>query len=130
MFGLLDSEVEPIFGSERPGVFEPEELATVLRPTSVVRPKAVSRLSELACSDMFHVYFTGFLLRFLLNVFTPTAWYQLFHSRFVFYPNPLTFIDLTTVPSVVAWLLTSSEFLSVVDGSPSFPGFPPAVWLA
>ena len=58
MFGLLDSEVEPIVGSERPGVLELE--ATVLRPTSVVRPKVVSRLSELACSDMFHVFLTEF----------------------------------------------------------------------
>ena len=56
MFCLLDSEVEPIVGSERPGVFEELLEAIVLTPTSVVRPKVVSRLSELSCSDTFHVF--------------------------------------------------------------------------
>ena len=56
MFGLLDSEVEPIVGSERPGVFEELLEATVLSPTSVDRPKVVSRLSDLHCSNMFHVF--------------------------------------------------------------------------
>ena len=66
MFCLLDSEVEPKVGSERPGLFELEELAMVLKPTSVLKPKVVSKLSELACSwapasesldDMFHFSF-------------------------------------------------------------------------
>ena len=66
MFCLLDSEVEPIVGSERPGLFELEELAMVLKPTSVLKPKVVSKLSELAGSwapasdsldDTFHFSF-------------------------------------------------------------------------
>ena len=66
MFCLLDSEVEPKVWSERPGLFELEELAMVLKPTSVLKPKVVSKLSELAGSwapasesldDMFHFIF-------------------------------------------------------------------------
>ena len=42
---LLDSEVEPKDGSERPG-FELQELAMVLLPTSVLQIRVVSKLSS------------------------------------------------------------------------------------
>ena len=59
-FPSLPQPAEPIVESERPGVFEELLVATVLTPTSVVRPKVVSRMSELTCFDMFHICFTEF----------------------------------------------------------------------
>ena len=94
VFGLLDSEVDPMFRLERPGVFEELLEATVLTPTSVVWPNEVSRLSELACPDMLHVFSSS------LNC-------TLFHLDFSleWHPNlTLTLDGFLTKPLVMTWL--------------------------
>ena len=84
-------------GSERPGIYELEELATVLRPTSVLRPKVVSRLSELAGSWAPDADPIDDMLT-LVSLNVPAGLYQLFLIRVCLCQNRLTFSGLTTVP--------------------------------
>ena len=95
MFCLLHSKVEPIVGSERPGVFEELLEAVVLAPTSVVRPKVVSRLNLLGISaTIARQRKCLFLDSFLTRGPLATSWSSMGICGFLcFYTSPSFWMD-------------------------------------